>query len=467
MNLETLLSDAASHLKAGRVDVAEALYQRALEHEPRNGDALCGLGVCRFKAGDLAAAEQNLSDSVAVSPDSASVHFHLAAIHHARMRHVDAIAEYDKSLALDATQAGVWRHRGDAHQYLSEHKKAVADYREAIRLLPVFAAAHHGLGVSLLHVEDFEGAEQAFRETLRLQPDHSPAQTNLANTLRGAGRLDEAREILKRCVQRGQNKAANLCYLGATCLEAGHPGEAFEALKESLDLNPYDRRQLAYMTAALQILGRKTEAAKVFDFDTLLRRYRSETPPAYVSADDFHRALASHVHNFPTLAWERPGNTTRGGDQTGNLMDGELGPVGQLISPIDDAIRKYLAELPQDPTHPYLAWKMDRWRLVAWGVILGSGGYQDSHVHPDAWLSGVYYVKVPEEISASEHAGWLEFGRPPERLGQATDPLVRLEKPVAGEIVLFPSYYYHRTIPFESDQQRISIAFDVQPKAEG
>jgi hypothetical protein len=28
-------------------------------------------------------------------------------------------------------------------------------------------------------------------------------------------------------------------------------------------------------------------------------------------------------------------------------------------------------------------------------------------------------------------------------------------------MVLFPSYFYHRTVPFESDEVRISIAFDV------
>ncbi len=32
-------------------------------------------------------------------------------------------------------------------------------------------------------------------------------------------------------------------------------------------------------------------------------------------------------------------------------------------------------------------------------------------------------------------------------------------------MVLFPSYFYHRTIPFESDEQRISIDFDVMPVA--
>ncbi len=29
---------------------------------------------------------------------------------------------------------------------------------------------------------------------------------------------------------------------------------------------------------------------------------------------------------------------------------------------------------------------------------------------------------------------------------------------------LFPSYFYHGTVPIETDEQRISIAFDVIPQ---
>ena len=32
-------------------------------------------------------------------------------------------------------------------------------------------------------------------------------------------------------------------------------------------------------------------------------------------------------------------------------------------------------------------------------------------------------------------------------------------------MMLFPSYVFHKTIPFESDQTRISVAFDVLPDA--
>jgi hypothetical protein len=36
-----------------------------------------------------------------------------------------------------------------------------------------------------------------------------------------------------------------------------------------------------------------------------------------------------------------------------------------------------------------------------------------------------------------------------------------LIRPEEGLMVLFPSYFYHGTVPLESDEVRISIAFDV------
>ncbi len=38
-------------------------------------------------------------------------------------------------------------------------------------------------------------------------------------------------------------------------------------------------------------------------------------------------------------------------------------------------------------------------------------------------------------------------------------------RPEEGLMMVFPSYFYHRTIPFEAAEHRISIAFDVLPEA--
>ena len=79
-------------------------------------------------------------------------------------------------------------------------------------------------------------------------------------------------------------------------------------------------------------------------------------------------------------------------------------------------------------------------------------GHQLAHTHPDGWVSGVYYVRIPSQVDDEdpEHAGWIEFGRPLRELIGDAEPDTRLICPSEGQIVLFPSYVYHRTLLFDS-----------------
>jgi len=36
-------------------------------------------------------------------------------------------------------------------------------------------------------------------------------------------------------------------------------------------------------------------------------------------------------------------------------------------------------------------------------------------------------------------------------------------RPEVGLLVLFPSYFWHGTLPFHSEQLRLTVAFDVVP----
>ena len=139
--------------------------------------------------------------------------------------------------------------------------------------------------------------------------------------------------------------------------------------------------------------------------------------------------------------------------------------MADLESAIAASVRNYLADLPMHPAHPYARTAPNEWRLVAWAVVMNSGGHQIPHIHPAGWLSGVYYVSLPACVGEMAHdrAGWIEFGRPPESLKCRSAPQTRQICPREGRLLLFPSYYYHHTVPFESDDLRISIAFDVLP----
>ena len=94
-----------------------------------------------------------------------------------------------------------------------------------------------------------------------------------------------------------------------------------------------------------------------------------------------------------------------------------------------------------------------------------AAGHQIPHIHPAAWLSGVYYVDVPAIVGekAGKQAGWLVLGRPPDHFHNSSDAEIKAIRPEPGLMVLFPSYFYHQTIPFHTAETRISIAFDLIP----
>jgi hypothetical protein len=68
---------------------------------------------------------------------------------------------------------------------------------------------------------------------------------------------------------------------------------------------------------------------------------------------------------------------------------------------------------------------------------------------------------VPEAAKdQSARQGWIKFGEPGFDVAL---PARRAVQPVAGQLVLFPSYMWHGTNPFHDTVPRTTIAFDVVP----
>jgi ectoine hydroxylase-related dioxygenase (phytanoyl-CoA dioxygenase family) len=64
------------------------------------------------------------------------------------------------------------------------------------------------------------------------------------------------------------------------------------------------------------------------------------------------------------------------------------------------------------------------------------------------------------------HDGHLELGLHGDDYPVLREAFPTTLVPVAvGDIVLFPSSLFHRTLPFRSAEERICIAFDLKPEA--
>ena len=101
-----------------------------------------------------------------------------------------------------------------------------------------------------------------------------------------------------------------------------------------------------------------------------------------------------------------------------------------------------------------------------WVNINHQYSYNAPHIHPDSYMSGVYYVKVPE------YSGDLVL-KHPSNLQPIFTPRDVLKSyneqncskwnisPQAGQLVIFPSWIEHEVTQNLSGEDRISFAFNT------
>jgi uncharacterized protein (TIGR02466 family) len=99
-----------------------------------------------------------------------------------------------------------------------------------------------------------------------------------------------------------------------------------------------------------------------------------------------------------------------------------------------------------------------------WANVTTRGASHAMHSHPNNYLSGVYYVQTgPGADTVYFHDPRPQAGvvRPPvtELTGQNTDQVV--VNVTNGTLLIFPAYLPHSVPASESDEQRISVSFNL------
>jgi uncharacterized protein (TIGR02466 family) len=101
----------------------------------------------------------------------------------------------------------------------------------------------------------------------------------------------------------------------------------------------------------------------------------------------------------------------------------------------------------------------------AWVNINKKGGFNSIHTHGRFHISGVYYVKQPAVRSGQ--SGMIEFVNSrfdhhihQELNANAFAPKVSM-RPKAGEMIVFPSTLLHSVYPNDTEEERITIAWNL------
>jgi Putative 2OG-Fe(II) oxygenase len=252
---------------------------------------------------------------------------------------------------------------------------------------------------------------------------------------------------------------------GFALLRAGMPRDALEVFERAIASNLSDPLILAGVTLAFRALGDE-RYEKLVDFPKYVRVYDLHGEDGAEGVSRFNQTLAAELDALHLAKAEPIDQTIRGGTQTTERLFDERSPaIRQLKTRFDSALSHYIGNLPDESWHPMSAPKSLRIGYTgSWSCRLAPGGYHHNHVHPLGWISSVYYARLPKPSTDPEsREGWLKFGESNYALGPWDHPN-QLVKPVVGRLVLFPSFFWHGTIPFSDDGDRLTVAFDVAPE---
>lgn len=413
-----------------------------------------------------------------------------------RGRLPDAIRAFRATLVQQPHDAESWRWLGHALRKISDLPGAISACRQAALLSPESGAAHGDLALTLTEARAYDEAAREFelaiarageipaltvgqarldtargrpREAalalsrcLSEHPDHVPALSALALALRDEHRFDEAAHALRRAVELEPNEATLACGLGRTLLEARRPEEALTVARSYLSRRPGHAGALALMALALAALGDEAGVAHLLDYERFVTRRKLPVPPGFSDLASFNAALTRAVAEHPTLSLAPLRHATAEGLHSALLSIDPPPSVESFKHALAVAIDDYCRALPALPDHPFVARRPRSASLDVWCVVMREGGHQVPHIHPEAWLSGAYYPMLPEGMrGAAEPAGFLAFGEPDRPFPRAIPARSVRVRPEEGLLVLFPSYFFHHTHPFEGAGARLSVAFDV------
>ena len=150
------------------------------------------------------------------------------------------------------------------------------------------------------------------------------------------------------------------------------------------------------------------------------------------------------------------------GTQTaGNLFELEATSTAEIEKIIRLEIDNYRAQFSDSEEGFLKNWPLD-YSLSGWLVSLRSGGELAPHMHEEGWLSGSIYINVPSDLEGD--SGCLVVTMEEDKYLSAQSKVYKKVVGVStGSLALFPASLLHYTIPFESEEHRIVLAFDVIP----
>lgn len=394
-------------------------YQTAIDQQPGFYQAIANLGVCLQEQGKSEQAAAAYEKALHHSKD-AQLYFNLGTVLKNQGKLADAIAAYNQALELNPDYAEVHSNIGEALRDQGRYDESVAAYKKALELDPDLPLANYSLAIYLYDSGDLAQALQYFERS-----QYGDWQERSLYCLYKTGQFDEFKQGLDK-LKKANHSSPFLATL------AGHYAENFGTTNDyNFCKTPLD-----------------------FVFQLEIPELQGDSPLLKQLLNDIEQA---------DIEEKSQGRLHHGVQSAGNLFkrpEASFQQVGELVA---KAIDQYRDSFKSEACSFVRHFPKKTVIASAWYVKMKQGGHLTSHIHEEGWVSGSLYLALPTQ-KADEHEGSIELSTHGDDYPKQHDNFpTKTISPAVGDVVMFPSSVFHRTLAFSADENRICIAFDLKP----
>jgi len=470
----------------GKLDKALKCFEICIEQKEDYKEAYNNLGITENELGNADNALIALNKSIDIDKNYDQPYYNIGNICLEKENNEEAVKYFEKCLNINPNHYDCLLNIANAYTKLNKFGKSIQFLEKAIILDNNNANAYFNLGNTYYNLGKIDISTEKYKEALDRNPENYEIYIRLGVNEKELGNRSQAKEYFLKAYSFNKNHSSINYQLGMLYYEDKEDIEALKYFKNCHDFDSQERALLSYyrlkdydkFSKKFQKISESKKDSRIiasianhysYDQDIENKYNFCKEPFKYI-----YKSKIPELNNNSILKKEilslinkievnnRKSGVVKGGIQsTGNLLERKEQSFFNLSQLIKNKISDYLSIFSDQDDLFILNFPKDPVIKNSWFIKLSKGGHLNSHIHHLGWLSGAVYLKIPEaneDSSEGNFVAGIMGDNYPTNKKEYPELAVKVEE---GDIVLFPSCLFHRTIPFNSDEERICIAFDI------
>lgn len=302
IEIKDLLKKAIAAYKKNDLTTTQSLYQKILEKDEKNLEALGNLGVISKSLGNYKEAIEYYIKAIKINPDNPLVYNNLGNAFKAIKDYKRAILAFSDCIKRDPKNASAYNNLGIAYESAGDNQKAIQAYKEAVRIDPKFSKAVNNIGVILYKQNKYEEAIEIFKIALKIDPKYYELYSNIGACYNKIKKYDEAIEALSIAIEKQPNNGGAYTNLGNVYNKLFEYKKAAKLHEKSIELEPNGANAYSNVGTSYKYLGQTKKAIdsykKAIELDPNFVNAHFDLSTMYLAQGDFEKGWSEYEWRF-------------------------------------------------------------------------------------------------------------------------------------------------------------------------